>query len=549
MRNKLRRNSLFIAVLGACLVSFFYWYEGFTSFENISLDYRFKIRGPQKPKSPVVIAAIDNESLENVGKWPWRREIHARLVDILRRAGASAIVFDVLFYEPDREHPKDDSNLSRAIQDSQSTVMAFSFDYNEEQYSKVEAGKTILVKEAVISRGEPLPSLVVSAKAMGYVNCFPDPDGYLRRAPLVYDYEGETYYPLNLQAVSVAKKVSAQDLLKNLPLTPAISWGNPSQEVLINYRGPTEGTFTTYSCNAILEGMIPDQWLKDKIILIGSTALGLYDHYPTPFSSSFPGLYFHANVVDNLWSNDFLIPVSNAVTFALILVFALACGVAIPRVPAGVGAFLVLGVTAAFWYLNYTLMVRRLFYIELVAPTASLIGNYLFVFFYRFVVEQREKASIKRAFGVYVNPHVVDQIAKNPDSLKLGGEMREMSVMFSDVAGFTTISEKLTPQELVQLLNLYLTKMTDTIMSHDGTVDKYEGDAIMAFWGAPLAQPQHAKLACLAVLENRERLRELNQDLESKGMQKLSARCGINTGPMNVGNMGSAQKFNYTVMG
>ncbi|OGR82522.1 MAG: hypothetical protein A2636_00270 [Elusimicrobia bacterium RIFCSPHIGHO2_01_FULL_64_10] len=550
MKNKLRRNSLLIALAVSVLASAAYWLNAFINFENKSLDWRFRLRGVEKPKSPVVIAAIDVEALETVGKWPWRRKVHARLVDALRRAGVKGVLYDVLFYEPDRERPWEDRDFARSVRRSGAIVTAYSFEYEEIRTVETdEKGQAVTKTEPVVSKGEPLPSLVEASKAVGFVNCFPDPDGYLRRAPLVYDYEGETHYAQNILTLSVALDKPVEEILAGLPLSPAVTWGYPSQEALINYRGPEEDTFPTYSCAAILDGTIPREWLKGKIVLIGSTALGLYDHYPTPFSASFPGLYFHANVIDNLWAGDFLAPSSPFFTLFWILFFGLLAGVAVPRVTAWVGALSAGAIAAGFWTAGYFLMVKKLYYMELVAPTISLLGCYVAAFFYRFIVEQREKAGIKRAFGVYVNPHVVDQIAKNPEGLKLGGEQREMTVMFSDVAGFTTISENLSPQELVHLLNLYLTAMTDTIMKFDGTVDKYEGDAIMAFWGAPLVQPSHARQACLAVLENRDRLRQLNEELSKKGLRNLDARCGLNTGPMNVGNMGSNQKFNYTVMG
>ncbi len=549
MRNKLRFNSLLIALLVSLLVSLFYGYGFLERFENNSLDFRFRIRGPQTVKSPIVIAAIDDQSLTRIGKWPWRREVQAKLVDVFTKGGASAVVFDVLFYEPDKDRPQDDIHFSQSIKKNGRTVLAYSFDYAEESYSAVENGKTALVNQAIVTKSSPLGILLNAAKGVGFVNCFPDKDGYLRRAPLVYRYEGEDFYPLNLLSLSVAKEKPAAEILRELPLYDSESWGYPSKEALINFRGPVEGTFNIYSCADLLDGIIPPDWLKDKIVLIGSTALGLYDHYPTPFSSSFPGLYFHANVIDNLWARDFLTPIAGVVTLILIFVFGLMSGIFVPRVSAVWGALLTLSGAALFSYAAYFLMASRLLVLEWVAPMVSLGSNYILIFFYRFIVEQKEKAGIKRAFGVYVNPHIVEQIAKNPEGLKLGGELREMSVMFSDVAGFTSISEKLSPQELVHLLNLYLTKMTDTIMKYDGTVDKYEGDAIMAFWGAPLVQEDHAKKACFSVLENREKLKELNGELEKKAMTKLFVRCGINSGPMNVGNMGSEQKFNYTVMG
>ncbi len=553
MKNKLRRNSLIFAFIGSVAVAALYWMGLFINFEDKSLDFRFKMRGVEKPQSPVVVAAMDDDSMARIGKPPWRRMVHAKLVDKLTKAGASAIVFDVLFYEPDNDRPQDDLAFARAIRKSKRTVCAYSFDYSEVPVSQVnEKGETVVVSISTVTKAEPVELIVGEAAAVGYVNSFPDPDGNLRRAHPVFWYEGEKYAALNLLAVSVAQNKSPDEIMQNVTTIDSVpgGWGYPGREVLVNYRGPKDGTFNTYSYADILEGFVPDEWLKGKIVLVGSTALGYFDHYNTPFQTQFPGVFFHANIIDNLWANDFLKPVSSWVTLLLIFLFGVVgSGMFVPRLSPWLGAVTALAGSALFWGFGYLLMTRKLFALELVAPIISLLGNYIVVFFYRFIIEQREKAGIKKAFGVYVNPHVVDQIAKNPDGLKLGGEMREMTVMFSDVAGFTSISEKLTPQELVHLLNLYLTAMTDTIMQYDGTVDKYEGDAIMAFWGAPLLQPQHAKQACIAVLENRERLKQLNADLEKQGINKLAARCGINSGPMNVGNMGSSQKFNYTVMG
>ena len=561
MKNKLRKISLLISLLFSLAVFGLDRLGVLDGFENKSLDWRFTLRGEEQPRSPVVVAAMDELSLSEIGKWPWRRRVQAQLVDRLFELGAKAIVYDVIFYEPDNQYPADDRAFARAIRRSKRTVTAFSFDYSTQETIKSDKdGKAVREVKGDVYKGEPVAALAEASVSLGFVNSFPDADGNLRRAVLQYTYDDETFNALNLQAVSLATGKAVEELLAGLPLMDANpgGWGYPGKEVLVNYRGPMKVIsadnsekflFPTYSCADIINGLVLEDWIKDKIVLIGATALATYDHYNIPFQSQFPGVYFHANIIDNLWADDFLIPVNPLVTIILIFIFALGIGVLIPRVPASLGAVVALVFTGAFWAAGYLLMTKKLYYLELVAPTVSLLGSYITVFFYRFLVEQKEKAGIKKAFGVYVNPHVVDAIAKNPEALKLGGEQREMTVMFSDVAGFTSISEKLSPQELVHLLNIYLTAMTDTIMKFDGTVDKYEGDAIMAFWGAPLVQPLHAKQACLAVLENRDRLKDLNVELSKKGLQQIFARCGLNTGPMNVGNMGSSQKFNYTVMG
>ncbi len=553
MKSKLLRYGILIGMGVTLLIVLLDWAGAFVGIENRSIDLRLRLRGGQDPKAPIVIAAIDDESLQTVGNWPWPRKVHAQLIDACRKAGATAVIYDVLFLEPDRYNPVNDTLLSQAIRKSGNVVSSFDFKYvQEDVVAQDEKGGTRTNTEEYVVKEDPIRKVSESSARLGYVNTWTDPDGYSRWATLDFEFEDERYYALNVQAASLLKKQSPEELLDGLKLIRSHDWGQPVRKALVNWRGD-ESVFELHSVSKILDPSVPAEWKKEwlagKIIIVGSTALGLYDHYPTPFSPSFPGLYFHANVVDNLLTGEFLRPVRGFATYVLIVLMGLLGCVFVSGARVYLGASASILVAALYWWLGYILQSKKLICIELIAPITALLGSYVAVFFYRFLIEQREKAGIKKAFGVYVNPHVVDQIAKNPDALKLGGEMREMSVMFSDVAGFTTISEKLTPQELVQLLNLYLTAMTDTIMKYDGTVDKYEGDAIMAFWGAPLVQPKHAHHACMAVLENRERLTQLNVELEQKGMNKLFARCGINTGPMNVGNMGSSQKFNYTVMG
>lgn len=561
MKNKLRRNGFLIAAVVTLFVGIFYGLGKFDSFENRSIDVRFRIRGQIPPTAPVVIAAIDEESLDTIGKWPWPRKVHAKLIDEFRKSGSSVVVYDVMFLEPDRYDPSNDRALVQAIKRHGKVVSASAFEFvDEEIVQSNDRGETEAATQYSVNKNDPIPSIAAASARLGFVNAWTDPDGYLRYASLSYDYGGEKYYSLNLQAVSLLTGKDPEEIIAGQPSIDEVMWDYPSKKVLINWKSVDKERFEIHSCAKILDPNIPqdwkDAWLKDKIIIVGSVALGLYDHYPTAHAPSVAGLYLHANAIDNLLSRQFLLQLRgslkpayrNMTYFLIALLGFLGCFLVFgPNVWIGVVATTVLLV--GYWALGYFLMVKSRVCIELAAPSSALFFSYIAVFFYRFIVEQREKAGIKKAFGVYVNPHVVDQIAKNPDALKLGGEMRDMTVMFSDIAGFTTISEKLSPQELVSLLNIYLTAMTDTIMRFDGTVDKYEGDAIMAFWGAPLEQPKHARQACLAVLENRERLKQLNVELEQKGMNKLFARCGLNTGPMNVGNMGSSQKFNYTVMG
>ena len=258
MKNK-PAGTAHLAFIGSVAVAALYWMGLFINFEDKSLDFRFKMRGVEKPQSPVVVAAMDDDSMARIGKPPWRRMVHAKLVDKLTKAGASAIVFDVLFYEPDNDRPQDDLAFARAIRKSKRTVCAYSFDYSEVPVSQVnEKGETVVVSISTVTKAEPVELIVGEAAAVGYVNSFPDPDGNLRRAHPVFWYEGEKYAALNLLAVSVAQNKSPDEIMQNVTTIDSVpgGWGYPGREVLVNYRGPKDGTFNTYSYSDIF-GFVP----------------------------------------------------------------------------------------------------------------------------------------------------------------------------------------------------------------------------------------------------------------------------------------------------
>ena len=291
---------------------------------------------------------------------------------------------------------------------------------------------------------------------------------------------------------------------------------------------------------------------KDKIVLVGATAVGIYDLRVTPFDSVFPGIEIHANVIDNILHQDFLRrPGWTAILdMAAILVFGLLLGFFLPKASALMGPLVSIGMIAAWSGLNFYLFNKGI-WINLIFPVVTIILVYTVITLFRYVTEEREKKKIKGAFSYYVNPSVVSEMLKNPEMLKLGGDKRIMTVLFSDIRGFTTISERLDPEALVHLLNQYLTVMTDLVFKYNGLLDKYIGDAIMAVWGAPLSQPDHAYLACKTGLEMMEELAELRRRWEAsdENIPYIDIGIGLNSGPMVVGNMGSLTRFDYTVMG
>jgi len=294
-----------------------------------------------------------------------------------------------------------------------------------------------------------------------------------------------------------------------------------------------------------------DTDLKNKIVLIGEMGTGLHDeqYVPTSFSTAMPGVEIHANAIQTILSGKYLQNQTKLSQYILIFVFALIFGFIFLKFRAISGLIislllLIIYYVAAIYIFSFNDLILNVFYVPL-----SFVVTYLFALIYRFLVEERERKKVTKAFSHYVNPTVVNKILDNPEMLKLGGDKKELTVYFSDIAGFTSISEQMKPEALVEILNEYLNEMTNIILDQDGTLDKYIGDAIMAFWGAPLEQQDHAKKCCHAILKTQKRLDELRKNWAKQGHPDIVARAGINTGDMIVGNVGSWKRFDYTVMG
>ena len=402
----------------------------------------------------------------------------------------------------------------------------------------------------------------------GAFNFEADSDGTYRRAPLIFHYNDPTrpsveegFYPsLDVQIARMYLGAGPDDtkLLFNPNGPDVIELGTKrivpdvSGKVLINFAGPMQ-TYPYVSFSDVANAETPEGMFRDKIVLVGATAVAIGDIRPTPFEKGFyPGVEIHANVLDNILHDNFLKRGFNEeMTDLLVLLF---CGMVMgllfvvtrPVVSAGlyIGA---LAAVLGFVYYNFADQGRWLW---LVLPVTTLSFNYLGIASYRVLFEEKEKRKVRGAFGQYVAPGFINQILKEPGRLQLGGEEAELTIMFSDIRGFTSISEKLTPTELTELLNEYLTAMTEIVFTTRGTLDKYIGDAVMAFWGRPfLDLHNHAELACRAALQMSDKLRELNRGWEERGRPPMKIGIGLNTGPVMVGNMGSARRFNYTVMG
>jgi adenylate cyclase len=361
--------------------------------------------------------------------------------------------------------------------------------------------------------------------------------------------------PLSLQMIHEATHLAtgvriAQFGVDGVKLGDRLIPSSESGDFLVNYFGPAF-TFTHYSASDVLSRQIGAKELKGKIVLVGGTAAGTHDIHVSPYGALYPGVEIHANVIESILNEDFLKRPDwlRVVDIGVILVSGIILGWMSRLLKAYTMAlFLVVGV---FGYLgvDYYLFTSKGLWLHSVYPVFTQIFVYSGITLYQYAFETRQKRFIQSAFSQYLAPEVVNRLVEDPSLLKLGGERKVLTAFFSDVAGFSTISEKLSPDELVELLNHYLTEMTDIILKYQGTVDKFEGDAIIAFFGAPVPFEDHALRACLVSLEMQKRLAELRDEWRKEGKHELFMRIGLNTGPMVVGNMGSSARMDYTMMG
>lgn len=573
-----------------------------------TIDLRYINRGSSRFESDVVLAVIDEESIDKEGKWIWPRSKMANLVKKLSQAGARVISFDVGFLDPDeksvvrtieeieknltgldvkgraylQELKRDSDNdrlLADAIAQSKAKVVLGYFFQMEKLHSGDVDPEIIKVQRKNIQSSRYEQVKFRSKKAMevpiieaqvananiteisqatpysGFFNMFPDRDGVVRWMPAVVDYQGEMYTPLSLMTLSAFKDVRplvvvAEYGIEKIQFDDRVVPTDELGRIMINYRGDAK-SFKHFPVTDILNDRVPENELKGKAVIVGATAIGLYDMRVTPFTNVFPGVEIHANIVDSVLRGEFLYHPAWAAVFDIlaIVLTGFLLGVILPRA----GAFLGL-LTVSLLFFGHIFFCQYLFskqgwVLNLVYPLLVILSVYIGITVYKYLSESRQKRFIRSAFSTYLAPTVVQQLIDSPENLELGGEEREITAFFSDVQGFTSISEKLTPQELVELLNEFLTEMTNIILKHEGTVDKFEGDAIIAFYGAPNALENQAETACLTCVDMQKRLGELREKWHQEGKPELKMRIGMSTGPAVVGNMGSRNRMDYTMMG
>ncbi|RKZ10316.1 hypothetical protein DRQ25_03265 [Candidatus Fermentibacteria bacterium] len=550
----------------ATLVTLSFWglskFDFFENFERSTLDLRFRLSPtPNDADSSIILVLLDGGSMD-VLPWPVPRQLYSETLSMLQDWGTRAVAFDILFDVPSVYSAVEDS-IFGAIASTGSTAFVMALLQREGSLIPDNAIIEIPIDSAQLDSAwyctPPTQMIARGAEILGSTSDRQDPDGVFRSVRLL------TATP---QGIAPSLPVALAWLALE---RPDISVNNDTFimgdialrtsgncRLQLAYHGPA-GTYTsipladlTAALNARATGQpcpVDTTIFNEAIVLIGYAAPALYDLKPTPYSPQCPGVEVLATAVDNILNENYIRKYPSWVSLMMALVISLLAAFflsALTRIP--LGALLAVLPTLLFLVVSL-LLFRSGIWVETVWPAASGILTILAGGIFLFSSENRRKQEIRNAFSQYLSPDVVAQVTEHPETLVLGGDKRNMTVFFSDIWGFTGISEKLSPEDLVSLINRYLTTMTDIILETGGTVDKFEGDAIIAFWGAPLRLEDYALRACSAALRCHEAHADMNRQLVMEGYSELFTRIGLSTGDMVVGNMGSSKRFDYTVMG
>ncbi len=595
-----------IRPLGSLLILFVfllhatgYWnVRIFDRLEQIAYDIRINMTLPNQGDPQILIVDIDEDSLREIGQFPWPREYIAEMLYILfAEYEISTIGFDIVFAEPDRrgasealagmleQRPELQEVLAPLVEEMNGdrqfgellsqipAVLGFYLDRETEDITPsvgqlpqpLEINSPIPLKAFPIPIAERYsgnqPVLQSNATSGGFFdNPLVDQDGVFRRVPMLQEYKGQYYQSLSLGVVRSVLGMPPIEMIvsgdEDNPTLEALDIGgfqipvdNQSGALVPYYGG--RGTFEYISVIDVFRQTVPKEKMQGAIVLFGASAPGLLDLRTTPIQSVYPGVEVHANLIAGILHQSFKHQPSYTIggEILLLIVLGLLLTFALPRMPP---LFILVGGSLIFisiWSGNLWLWNDYNWVFPLATPILLSALIIAYQLSYGYLIESRGKRQLTRLFGQYVPPELVDEMDQDPGSISLEGESRDMTVLFSDVRGFTTISEGLNPEELTRLMNAFLTPITGVIHDHRGTIDKYMGDAVMAFWGAPLDDPKHASHGVKAGLEMIKVMHELGPEFKKRGWPELKVGVGLNTGMMNVGNMGSEFRMAYTVLG
>lgn len=579
--------------------------------DDIVYDARLRATMPRTLDERIVIVDIDEKSLAEVGRWPWSRNRLAELVDELFDRQQVAIVgFDVLFAEADessglqrlrqlaqgelKDHPAFaerlgtlqasldyDGLFARALKD-RPVVLGYYFSGDRQGRTSGVLPAPVMTREHLRGRpirfthwdgyGANIEQLAQAAPVAGFFNSLPDADGVVRSVPLIAQHKDAYYESLSLA------------MFRMLTGSPTVEPGFPPETylprsyqgldhirlrlgerslavpvaegvvTLVPFRGPggpQGGSYRYVSASDLLAKRVDAGTLQGKIVLVGTTAPGLLDLRVTPVGEAYAGVETHANLISGLLDGRIPVKPDWALGYdvILLLVAGLLLAFALPLLSAPRAVLLSVAVAAAVVALNFYLYTAHMLALPLAAALLMTATAFALNMSYGYFVESRSKRELANLFGTYVPPELVDEMVKDPDSYSMKATSKELTVMFCDMRGFTKMSEKMEPTQLQELLNAVFSRLTDIIRKHRGTIDKYMGDCVMAFWGAPVDTPNHAELAVRTAMEMAQAVRDINADHRARGIPEIGVGIGLNTGTMCVGDMGSDLRRSYTVIG
>ena len=573
-----------------------------TVIENLAYDTRLKLTLPNKKDNQVVIIDIDEESLGEIGRWPWNRDVMAKIIDnLFDQYKIKEIGFDIVFAEEDideggkllermsksslknntsfqKEYSKvrdsllRDEMFAKSLKDRQ-TIMGVVFLSNESSTSKGGLPVSVASLDDNTKGRIPFYSPNAYTANIGILqkNAFSggffdnpalDDDGVFRRVPLLQEHDGQLYESL---AMALARTAIGSPQIELIVETNVdnndlfLEWikigdfripVDESGNALVPYIGKQK-SFDYISASDVLNKTVDIDWLKDKIALFGTSAPGLLDLRTTPLEAAYPGVEIHANIIQGILDQRIMHKpgYTKGFEFILLVVLGLLLTFLLPWLSATWGVVVSISMVSLLITSNMLAWTQFQMVLPIATPVLLTVVLFTLQMIYGFFIESRGKRQLAHLFGQYVPPELVNEMSKKMEEINLDGEIKNMSVLFSDVRNFTTISESMEPKELTDLINGFLTPITEIIHNQRGTIDKYMGDAVMAFWGAPLDDSQHALHAMNAAMIMTERMHDLRQEFGARGWPEIKIGVGVNTGDMNVGNKGSEFRVDYTVLG
>ncbi|MCG3670103.1 adenylate/guanylate cyclase domain-containing protein [Aliarcobacter butzleri] len=552
------------------------------SLDNRLRDYLFTIRGELPHNQNVVIVDIDETSIKSLGQWPWSRDKLAKILENLTLANVGIVGLDIVFAEEDRTSPhkilqdlkiykKDvpnyDLEFANVVENSP-VILGYQFDLVKKDNTNAKAPQ---IPAIFIEKDKPqdksylieayntilnIPQIQDKAYSSGFFNNIPDDTGIIRSVPLIISYDDTIYPSLALEVIRVinnTQKVVVQydeNGISNIVLDDISIPTDRYGRMLINFRGP-ERSFKYISAIDIYNNNFDKSEIDGKIVLIGTSAAGLFDLRATPFDSIFPGVEVHANIIDNILMQDFIYKASWLDGANILIIFVLSIIVVMFTTYTTFWAnpIIFISFSTSYLFLVYNLLFDYGIVLNILFPIATVLIASIMTTLFDYFYNIKKEEAIKAKFASKVSKNVMDDILKNIDKNEFSAKSKEVTIFFSDIRGFTNISEKLDAKDLISFLNRYMQPMSEIIIKYQGTIDKFIGDAIMAYWNAPIDIKNHCDLALKASLEQLEVLEKLNVELQKENLPKIDIGIGLNTGTVIVGEMGSSLRSDYTVIG